>query len=424
MALPDYEAKRQQHYRWNYWCLLADTAAFAAIGKILNPSVTLAYYLSHFSDATILVALIPAVLTLGSRVSQLFWANVVNGLTNKKRAWVIGTIVSRSSMLLFLAGTALSANARGSLPIWLFFLALSVYAFANGLIEPLWTNFVGKTFPQGRGRFLGYAYFLDAALGVGGAYGLKYVLAAYPFPTSFLLFFAILAVFGLLTILPAVLFQEIPYPVADQAPPIRETLRQIPTILRGYPAFTRYLTCRIVVTFAEMSTHFYTAYAISSMAASAADVAAYAILVVVGALASNLIWGRLGDRFGFMRVFQLGFAVGLINNVLALMATSPKGLYPVLFLSGAYMQSIYMSVVNLNITTSPQDRTALFAGLANTMTGPFLAFTPLLGALITKWIGFRGLLCICICVYVFDILLANGQSTRRQRWLTWLSRSA
>lgn len=410
MDLSAYHEQVKQHQRWNYWALLADTATFAVISKILNPAVTLSYYLSFFTDAQVMFALIPLILTTGSMVSQLFWANVVNGMVHKKRAWVIGTAISRSSMLLFLAGSAVAGREGKTLPVALFFLALGVYAFANGLVAPLWSNFVAKSFPEGRGKFLGYAYFIDGTMGVAGAYGMKFVLSHYPFPTSFIIYFAILAVFALLTILPAALFKEVPYPVQAKATPLWETLREIPTILREYPSYARYLACRVVVTFAEMASHFYTVHAITTMAATGEHVATYAILGVVGGLVGNLVLGRFGDRFGHIRTFQVGFVIGLINNILVLLAKSPEGLYPVMFLGGIYMGAIILSVTNLNVATSPPERTPIFVGLANALTGPFLALTPMLGALISRFAGYRTLLFICIGVYVCDILLANWAS--------------
>jgi MFS family permease len=407
MDLSAYNAQLKQHHRWNYWWLLADTAAFSAISKILNPSVTLAYYLSFFTDSRVLFALIPALLTTGAMVSQLFWANVVNGMARKQTAWIVGTAVSRGAMVLFLAGTAFTASRGGVLPVWLFFLALAVYAFANGLVTPLWSNFVAKSFPDGRGRFLGYAYVLDGIIGVSGAYGMKLVLQRLPFPASFIWFFGFLAVFAVLTILPAVMFREVPYPVQAPQTPVWQTIRQIPAIMAGYPSYARYLGCRIVVTFAEMSSNFYTIHAIDTLSATGEHVATYTILMLLGGLVTNLIFGRLGDKLGFIRIMQLGFVIGLCNNVIVLLARSPEALYPVLFLQGAYMTAIILSVTNLNMATSPADQTALFVGLANALTGPFLALTPLLGALISHWIGFRALMWICIGVYAVDILLAQ-----------------
>lgn len=393
--------------RWNAWVLLADTAAFSAIFKILNPTVTLSYYLSFFTDAKLLFALIPAILTIGSMVSQLFWGNVVNGLHNKKRAWLIGTVISRSSMLLFFAGTALTARQGGALPIGLFFGSLLVYALANGPVTPLWSNFVATTFPQGMGKFLSLAYFADGLVGVGGAYGMKYVLNAYPFPVSFIWFFGTVALFALLTIVPAALFKEVPGPVAGTPEPIRKMLRAIPQMMREYPSYARYLTCRVVVTFAEMSAAFFTVYALQELGATGAHVATYTMLMVLGGLAANFIWGPLGDRIGFIRVFQLAFGIGLVCNLLVLKASAPAGLYTVFFLQGAYGQAIMMAVTTLNIATSPSDRTPIFVGVSNAITGPFLGLAPLFGALISRLTGFRALLYICMAVYLIDVVLAS-----------------
>lgn len=404
---PSHGVRTGRTSQWNYWCLLLDTAAVSVIFKILNPWVNLAYFLSFFTKSTFLIALIPAVFTLGSMVSQFFWANLVAGLPRKKPAWVLATVIARGTMLLFLAATAFTGHRGGALPIGLFFLALAIYSLANGAVTPLWSAFVAKSFPEARGRFLGYAYFLDGAVGVAGAYGMRYVLNTYPFPASFIVFFAILSVFAVLTIIPAVLYREEPDLVVRKGPALTASIREIPAMLRRYPAYRRYLTCRVLVTFGEMPFAFVTVHGVSALGATGAHVSMYTVLMVVGGLASNLLFGRLGDRFGFVRLFQTGMVVGLVSNLLVLIAGSPEALYPVFFLQGVYGTAIVLSVTNLNISTSPPDRTPIFVGLANAITGPFLGLTPMLGALISRFTGYSFLLIVCAGIYFLDLLLGN-----------------
>lgn len=406
MDLSAYQEQQRRHYRRNYTTLLLDTATFATVAKVLNPTVTLAYFLSFFSTNKLAVGLIPAILTLGGMVSQLFWANVLARSPRKQPAWIIGTIISRGSMLLFMAAAALATGPNPVWPVTVFYIALVVYAFANGLVGPLWANFVAKVFPTGRGRFVAFGYFIDACTSLVVAAGLRWILNRYPFPQGFIYFFGLLSVFAVISILPAVFFKEVPYPVPEQPQPIMHTLREIPAIMRDYPSYAAYLTCRIVVTFAEMASQFFTLYAVTQLGADGAHVAMYSMLLVGGGLLANLLWGLIGDRIGFIRVFQITFATGFGMLVLVLLAKSPLALYPVFVLQGIYSQGITLSIVNLNVATCPPERTPLFVGLANAMTGPFLTVTPLIGAAISAIFGYRSLLFFCLGVYVIDIGLA------------------
>jgi MFS family permease len=405
--LTAYQEAQRKHYRRNYLTLLLDTSTYATVSRVLNPTVTLAYFLSFFTTSGLAVGLIPAILTLGGMVSQLFWANFMARTQRKQAAWIIGTIISRGSMLLFLASAALATGKNPVLPVSVFYLALTVYAFSNGLVGPLWANFVAKVFPTARGRFLGLAYFVDACTSLAATAGLRWILDNYAFPQGFIYFFSLLAVFAIISILPSVLFKEVPYPIPDQAQPIMQTLREIPAIIQGYPSYARYVACRIVVTFAEMAAQFFTLHAVTQLKATGSHVAIYSMLIVGGGLMANLLWGWVGDRIGFIRVFQITFAIGGVMLALVLTAHSPVALYPVFLLQGIYGQGITLSVVNLNMATSPPERTPLFVALSNAVTGPFLTLTPLIGAGLSAVFGYQSLLWFCLSVYVVDIVLAT-----------------
>lgn len=407
MDLKAYEVEQRRHHRWNSGVLLLDTASFAMLSKILNPNVTLSYYLSYFTTSRLAVGLIPAILMLGGMFSQLFWANATARLQRKKPVFVLGTIVSRGSMLLFLASAALAGRSGGVAPVAMFYLALLVYSLSNGLLGPLWANYVAKVFPDGRGRFLGLAYFAEALASLSAAAGMRWVLDHYAFPLGFVQFFALLAGLGVLSMLPAMLFREVPYPVPEPALPLADALREVPTILRQYPSYTRYLVARIVVCFAEMAGQFFTLYAVTQLAAGPAQVATYTMLFVGGGLVANLLWGAVGDRIGFIRVFQITFGVGAGLLALVLTARTPVALYPAFLLQGIYSQGIILAVNNLNMATSPPERTPTFVALANAITGPFLTLTPLLGAVIATAFGYRALFLACLVIYVVDVGIAS-----------------
>jgi hypothetical protein len=395
-----------QRSRWNYHTLMAETAVSFGLMKILNPTVMLAFYLSFFTTLPVLFALIPLVLFSGAMFSQLFWAGFVSRLKRRKPIFMLAAVISRLSPLLFLA-SALVAGRGGTVPVLLFFAGLTVFASTFGLLGVLWTGFVAVTAKEGRGRFLGLAFFLDGAIGIGGALLIKQLLTVADFPANFVLVFTVLSGYGLLAIVPAWLFVEEESVPSEPAPPVLQALGQLPQLFQQHPPFGRYMKSRMLVATSEMSAPFFTAHAIASLGATGVHVGTYATLNVVGGLLANLLLGRIGDRFGFMAVFRLGFAVGLFNLVVVFLATGPAGLYLPMFLMGAYMQCVIIAVTGLTIETSPPGRLPLFQGLGSGLTGPILALMPLVGAGLTGLFGFHTLLVLCMLLYVVNLIYTS-----------------
>jgi MFS family permease len=401
-----YEQSIRRNYRFNYWVLFVDTFAFTVITKVLSPSINLTYWLSQYTTAETIIGLIPMIGLTGSMISQFFFANWVNGLKHKKPAFIAATVISRGSMVLFLLTTAIFGHSKSSvLPVVMFFVSYGTYSLANGLVSPLWSNFVAQSIPERRGKFLGTAYFIDGVLGVAGAFGIRQILNSRPFPDNFVWVFAILSAFAIVTILPAILYKETPYPGERNRQSIAEYFRQLPRMLRENPLYAKLLAVRMLICFAEMSGSFFTVYAMKRLAAGTADIGIYSIVMIAAGMIANLVWGWTGDKLGWKFVFQSAMVIGFTQVTLALLARNAASMYLVFFLFGAYGNAIGICIMNLNLEVSPATETPLFLGTANAMTGPFLAFAPQLGALLAIHFSYKVLFMVCMAIYVIDFSL-------------------
>ncbi|MCL4515873.1 MAG: MFS transporter [Firmicutes bacterium] len=399
-----YQEQMRPHYRWNFAMLMMDTAAFGVLFKALSPNITLTYYLAHFTKSELLVGLISVVGIAGQMMSQLAWANMVNGLTLKKPAFVIGTVISRGSLLLFLLSTVFWGRLNSALPVVAFFVCYGTFSLSNGLLSVVWSNFVAKSVSHNRGAFLGLSYSIDGVIGVGVALLLRYLLRVAPFPTNYIYIFGVLSAFAVVTMLPAALYREIPYPEAQPVMRIREYGRELGTILRTDVAYTGLLVARVIVTCAEMSVPFYALYAIKAFGIGTKQIGDYNILMIAAGVLANSFWGFVGDRAGFKTVFQSAFVVGLIMAGMAFVAGSPTLFYLLFFLQGAYTAAIQMSTLSLNLEISPPDKTPLYVGLANAITGIGLCASPLVGAAIATHFGYRPLFAASMVIYVLDFI--------------------
>lgn len=381
-----------------------------ALTRMLNPTVILAFYVSTFTDNPFLVGLIPLLIFSGMMVTQFFWAGLLGRVRRRKPLYVVGTLLSRTSLLLLLVSALVAGRGGAALPLGFFFGALTLFSVANGLVHILWTGFVAESLAEGRGRFLGYTFLADGLLSLSGAAAIRWLLGRGEFPQNFVYAFGLVAAVALVSAVPALLFREPDRElIPGSAPSPLALLRSVPAMFRGNPIYAHYMSTRLLVAAAELAAPFFTIHAVTRLNAGAGHVGIYSTLAVTGALVANPVLGRVGDRFGFMTVFRIGFVIGAFNLLLVWTARSPEGIYLPMFLMGIYGQCILIAVIGMNMSTAPAHLVTRFAGVANAMTGLVLGVAPVVGAALMKNWGFGRLLAVCLVLYV----LTMAQSLRQ-----------
>jgi MFS family permease len=281
------------------------------------------------------------------------------------------------------------------------------HTLGGGAIAPAWQELVARCFPvDRRGFYMGFGSFVGTGFGALGAAASVALLAALPFPRSFV------AVFGLgaLSVLISLFFMmKVREPVPAQLPPrqsTREFWSGIRDILRTPGNFRWYLGSRMAMASGALGTGFVTLSAIRVWGVSDATVGAYTGLSLVGEAIGLLASGVLADRRGHKLPLELAALAYAAAFALAAWSPDPRVYFPVFVLIGLGLGGQITSGVMLTLEFAPPGRQPTYAGLVNTTLGIVGVTAPLVGAWLAA-LDFSVLFIVGACLNALALVLCS-----------------
>ena len=399
----------EQDYRWNFAVNMLDGASFWFGSSFMSSAIILPLYISHFTQNPVLIGLIPFLSTAGYLVPQLFVANVVERAPRKKFFPVnLGFFLQRVPILL-LAPTAYflaSHNPTGALIVF-----LSLYAwhtFGSGLQIVGWQDMIAKIFPADRrGRFFGITNFIGNGAGVLGALAVPYILERYPFPTGYVIAFAIAA--ALITLSWVFLSQTREPAVASTKPAVSQLdyLRSLPEVLRRDRNFRQYLITQIVFSVSMMASGFLAVYAVQHWALPESAAGGFTVAMQIGLALANLFFGFFADRYGHKLSLVIGLSISVLSLVLAVAAPDPIWFLPIFFLRGAVNAATFVSGISIVYEFTDEQSRATYIGLANTLPGIIGALAPLVGGWLASAVSYQSMFVVSAVIGALSVVLLH-----------------
>lgn len=404
------QLEMRRNYRWNLTVSVTEVAFFFFGMSFIASTTILPLFISKLTSSTLAIGVVALLAQGGWYLPQLFTAHPTERLPRMLPVMVnIGFFAERLPLLLLVAAAALAVRQPQAALI----LTIAGYAWfsvGGGAIAPAWQELVARCFPvDRRGFFMGFGSFVGTGIGALGAAASAALLAALPYPGSFVAVFAIGAVSVLLSWGFMTRVRE-PVPVRHHA---RQSAKEywlgIVKILGAGGNFGWYLAGRVIMALGGLGMGFITLSAIRVWDVSDATVGAYTGAMLVGEAAGMLILGMLADRRGHklsLVLTALFYAVAC-----ALVAWSPgPGVYlPAFVLIGLGLGGQITSGIMLTLEFAPPGRQPTYAGLVNTTLGLIGVTAPLLGA----WLAARefrllfligaGLNLLALSVYVLRV---------------------
>ncbi|NLF63159.1 MAG: MFS transporter [Chloroflexi bacterium] len=384
------EAQRDRDYRWNFTVNLLDGAAFWFGTSFASASTILPLFISKLSDATWPLAAIAVLGQGGWYLPQLFTASSVERLSRKKPVAVnLGFFAERLPMWLLIVA-AIVARETAGLALALLILAYAWHSIGAGVIATAWQDLIARCFPvEKRGRFLGLTTFIGTGMGAAGAALSSWLLATFPFPTSFVYTFTIAAVGVTLSWVFLALTRE---PVQPPEPLSKDGFNfwtDLRRIMGQDHNFRRFLVARLLIAFAGMGQGFLTVAALRRFGVADAVVGQYTGVMLLGQTAGTLILGFLADRYGHLLSLKIGAVSGTLAYLLAWLAPEAAWYYGVFALLGFAYGSMMVSGILVVLEFSPPARRPTYTGLANSIVGVAGFTAPLLGGVLAR-IGLGG----------------------------------
>jgi len=411
-------ATARRHLRRNFSFGVLNGAFFNFFSALLNPSLVLSWFVSQLTTSNFLIGLIIPIQHGGWFLPQLVVSSYLQRRQRKlpfyaRMAGVRVAIWGLMTLAVFLIEDA-------AVLLVVFFTLLAAYSLAAGLAGICFVDIVAKTIPATRrGAFFGWRRFSGGFLALGGSLLVKYILderRGLAFPDNYAVLF-LLSFFTLCMAMGSfILVVEPLEPVDKKKVPLGKQFRRALDLPRRDTNYRRFLTMRLLLMAAEIATPFYIVYAKRALSVSAGMVGVYLMGTTLASFASNLLWGRISDRWSNKLLIALSSSLGLfipliamsivpLANLLPGLREFAPGLFALVFvLSGGSKSGVMIGNMNFLLEIAPADDRPIYIGFTNTIMGIALLASSV-GGLIVDLVGFTVLFSLALAFYALALLL-------------------
>ena len=405
-----------------FWKIAGAGAAFQAGSAAVAPATIVASLVNHLTGSVYAVGAASAVLRLGWLAPQL----IVGFLAQRARRRMPFYIVGAFGRVACLAFIAVLLAVAGALPAaWLggaFLLLWTLYSFVSGIVAVPYNDIVGRSITSGaRSRLLAWRFFGGGLLALGVAALAHHWLATQPVLNAHALIFALASALMVVSAISFVSAGEPPLPVADEEPArrFRAFLADGFKVMGTDRRFRLFLYTQWVGGATLMALPFYVVAA-ARMGLGVEDVGILLGAQTVGSLASNALWGHIGDRHGKLRLLQVvavlrlapplgAFAIlTLGDNGTALMLPAFAALFVVI---GALVNGMTIGYLGYLMEVSPNHKRPAYSAYFNALASP-AALLPLAGAAVADILSLEAVFVLAVLAAVVQLSLYG----RLARW--------
>ena len=382
-----YNRQIEKNYKWNFFWITVDNMMFFFIFMGLSPYTVLPFYLKHFTNSNILIALIPAFHILGNSLPQIFMARFLKKTEERKKYLFLIASIQRlgifGMLLLIILQPILGIS--NVLTITLFFLTLGIQTIASGFYVPTWLDFFGKSIPTRRGLLFGVSNFFGGLMGLGIGWLLSYLLDRFPYYQAMPWIVSIAFGASMLSLLAIWLWKE-------TLPPkhVTEAAQQVSsrkTILAD-SNFIKYLVWRGVMVMLDIATPFYALSALERLKIADSQIGVFTVLLSLSETVLNPLWGWLGDHKGFLNIVLISAAAGSLAAFLAATAPSLIIYYLIFLLAGVMISGLQISNFNIVFEFSPANLVPMYTAVSQVALSPLSGVIPMLGGFIADKFGY------------------------------------
>jgi MFS family permease len=395
-----------------------DGATFMPSLALLSITTVFPFFLERLQASTFEFAVATSVASVFMLIGQPVFGSIVSRTKSMTKTFAKILFAQRLIFLLFpLSMPFLASNY--SLMIWMFILFWAIFNFFSGSWVVFFIPILFKLLPPNKRaglRGVGQALGNIIALVMAGL--IPIIINQIIFPYNFMVIFILGSAFLLLNATCFWLMKEHKDVELRVPMKLKEYLKEIPLCLKSDVAFRAMIISCIFMALANAFIPFYTLYGIRVFNIDAYQIGILTILGIVSAIAVNLVFGFIIDRFGTVKLSPLIGVFIMLAGIIALAARN------VIFFYLAWVFAnignwCYMKVANLMLgDISPPGRSHIYVGVLfiTTMTISslgVLGIAPLMEAtgfsILFVIITFCGCLGLFYNLFVFQKRLKRGR---------------
>ena len=376
---------------------------------IAEPSIILPLIVHYFSGSAFLVGLFSSLLKGGAILVQLvaaFGAQSYPRMMPKLRL-----VFAARVLAWFLIGLAifLFGTTHPTLTLWCIGIGLFTFSFAAGFGGIYFNEVLGKVFSHGyRGRVFAQRQFMAGVGAVISGFAAGLVLEHFPAPQSFAYLFMISAVMMAFGVTAFSLIEEpVKRNVSVKEAKFREFLRNAFALLRSDAQLRRQIRTYLFAYAHLLSLPFIILEAEAKLGIAGMEVGYLLTTQIVGAMLSNLLWGRLAAKGRIRPIIFSAFGAFIAANAIALVAESFWQYGVLFFLIGAAMDGMRLSFSNNILIIAPEAKRPVYIALQSNLTSVGLFFA-VPGALVLETFGYTALYTVTIVCLAAGLFMARG----------------
>ena len=366
-------------------------------------------YLHMLTGSAFMVGMGQALIQAGAIASPIMGAAQIEHRRHvMPAAMTIGVLMRLQLLGLALAGWFLTGHAM----LLATFLFLFLFGFFLGSQRVAFQVVLAKVIPiRIRGRLQAWRNLAGGAIAAGlswwaGVYLIGNNALGNGYATTFMVAFVLTSA-GLLALW--LVMREPGSPTVRAAMPFIERIREFPVLLADRD-YRNFLIALLFSTMGRIAVPFCIIHAGRQMEIDGAAIGLFSLAFLGADTASNLVWGTLGDRYGFRLTFIATVALWLVSLAAMLVAAAPWQFLVAFFGLGAAMSGNMMSVTTLVLEFGSRDDIPMRLAFSTTAETSIATVGPLLGGIVAAQFGLVpvslisiGSLSVAFCILLFQV---------------------
>ena len=398
-ALADHARFVDKNLKRNYTAnFIHGVLGMTGFRLIYAPTIIPAYLLL-LTGSTAAVGLGTALLQLGATISP-----IASGSRIEHRSHILPYAIGVGSMMrLMILGLALTGYfLTGNVLLVATFACFVLLGFFTGAQRVAFQMLMSKLIPiRKRGRLQGYRNFAGGLIAAVLAWAAgNYLIAdkwlGNGYATTFL--FAFLLTSAGLVVLKTMI-REPAAPVSRPQMPMMQRIRQFPELLQDRD-FAWFLGVQCFSTMARVGAPFWTIYAGTQLGLDGAMIGGLSFVFLGSDTLSNVLWGPLGDRFGFKIIYVLALCSSVAGVTLLIFGDTAVPIYAAFVLLGVGGSGWMLASTTMVLEFGEPQDTPMRLAFVTTLEGAIAASGPVIAGLLVAVSGFQPLFFIVLAAQI------------------------
>lgn len=325
-------------------------------------------------------------------IFNVVFGHYLKGKPRKKKFLLLGIYLRSAAFLGMAYFTYYFSQNNPALTIISFFVFVSLFSISAGFAGLSYTDIIAKTLSSKK-RLKLYTlkqFFGGSAAFLGGLLIAKIFSTDILYPTNYTISLLIGSGGLIIASLGFILLPESDSFVVNNKESLGSFIKRIPSILKKDASFKSFIVVENLTGFSIMILPFYMIYAKETFAIDNSFIGKYLIILTLGTIFSNIIWGLLSSKLNAKSIMRICIIIGGLTPLLAIYlgTTSPEHFGIIFFIIGSMISGRRIGFEPYLLDIIPKTERIEYLGIRGSMN-VLKVILPLIGAVIINYFGFN-----------------------------------